>query len=162
MLLKKYPKNVPIASHGYPRQAHRSCLALAKRLRREADWIDSARVHRSCGRLWRGAFAPGPAVIRALLQHVEDASVTGQGRSLSSGDRAVWRRRGSACTRRTSPPILQNLVFGTHSSPNTNIPQRSVNQLTLMHDMRGDPAALAGALGQILECDVLLSDQRRI
>jgi hypothetical protein len=107
--------DMPITSHGYPRQAHRSCLALAKRLRRETDWIDPARVHRSCGRLRRGAFAPDPAVIRALLQYVEDASITGQGRSHSSGDRALWRRRGAARTRWTSPPILQNLVFGTHS-----------------------------------------------
>src|SRR5947207_6373956 len=61
--------DVPIASHRYPRQARRSCLPMAKRLRREADWIDPARVHRSCARLRRGAFAPDPAVIRALLQH---------------------------------------------------------------------------------------------
>jgi len=63
----------------------------------------------------------GAEHLRRILQSyaryynmVEDASITGQGRSHSSGDRALWRRRGAARTRWTSPPILPNLVFGTH------------------------------------------------
>src|SRR6516162_8725890 len=34
--------DAPIAGHGHPRQAHCPWLALAKRLRREADWVDPA------------------------------------------------------------------------------------------------------------------------
>jgi hypothetical protein len=44
----------PITSHGYPRQAHCPSLAVAKRLRREADRIDSSRVRRPHRRVGRG------------------------------------------------------------------------------------------------------------
>jgi len=37
-------RHAPIASHGHPRQAHRSGLPLAERLRRKADWM----IRREC------------------------------------------------------------------------------------------------------------------
>src|SRR5262249_54616244 len=60
-------------------------------------------------------FVPGPAVVCALLQYVQNTSSTGQGRSRSSGDGAPWRHYVTTHTGWTSPSILQlqNLVFGT-------------------------------------------------
>ena len=57
----------PTASHGYPGQAYRAGIALAERVRRTADRINQARVHRPYHRGRRGALAPSPAILCALL-----------------------------------------------------------------------------------------------
>jgi transposase InsO family protein len=76
-------------------------------------------IRRACtdhyGRLGHGALASGPTVLRALLQCVEDSSSIGQGRPCPSSHREPWRHHVTARPGRASPPIRQNLVFGTHS-----------------------------------------------
>jgi hypothetical protein len=57
----------PTASHGDPRQAHRSRLTLAERLCRKTDRINPARVRGPHHRAGRGALAPSDALLRALL-----------------------------------------------------------------------------------------------
>jgi len=69
---------LPIARHGYSGQTHRTGLALAERLCRTANRIDSARVPRSFRRLGRSASAPDSAILHSLLQQHQNAPVIGQ------------------------------------------------------------------------------------
>ena len=54
-------RHAPIASHGHPRQAYCSTLALGERLRRKADRVDPTRVCRPRDRV-------GEAHLRRILQ----------------------------------------------------------------------------------------------
>ena len=57
-------------------KAHCPRLALAERLRRKIDRIDSSRVCRPYCRLGRSALTPGPDEVCRLLQRVEDSAVS--------------------------------------------------------------------------------------
>src|SRR5262249_48679613 len=46
---------------------------------------------------------------------VEDSSISEQGRTAAPRDPAPQRHHVAACSRRTPPQLLQNLIFGTHS-----------------------------------------------
>jgi hypothetical protein len=87
---------------------------LAERLCRKADRIDPSRVYRPCRCFRRGALTPNPEILRALLQWITDSSLSEQRRSSPSRDRAHRCPHLTADPWWTSPPILQNLVFGTH------------------------------------------------
>ena len=68
----------PIARHGYSGQTHRTGLALAERLCRTANRIDSARVSRSFRGLGRSTSAPDSAILHSLLQQHQNAPIIGQ------------------------------------------------------------------------------------
>ena len=71
----------PLASgrlYGYSGQTHRTGLALAERLCRTANRIDSARVSRSFRGLGRSTSAPDSAILHSLLQQHQNAPIIGQ------------------------------------------------------------------------------------
>jgi hypothetical protein len=57
------------------READRAQVSLAKRRRREVDWIHPPRVHRPYHRAWRGPSASCPEVLCDILQCRQDTSI---------------------------------------------------------------------------------------
>ena len=79
-----------IARYGHSEQAYVTGFTLAEWLCRTADRVDPPRVLGSYRRFWRGPSTPDPAILRALLQRHQNASVIGQrcaGLSSGSADR---------------------------------------------------------------------------
>ena len=66
------------------------------------------------GGLGRGPLAPSPKFLRSILQRVANSSLAEQRCPVPSRDRAPRRHHIATCPRRSSSPILQNLIFGTH------------------------------------------------
>src|SRR2546422_6541495 len=66
---------------GHPGSGHCATLALAKRLCRARDWIDSTGMPGPCRRARRTASAGDPVEVRPLLQRDPDPLVVGQGRT---------------------------------------------------------------------------------
>src|SRR6266481_940888 len=89
-------------------------LALAERLRRQADGIDPTRVRRPRDRLGRGAPTQDSASLCPLLQRCENAPIVGQGHAPLAPGSADRTHRVACAPRRIASPLLQNLVFGTH------------------------------------------------
>jgi hypothetical protein len=90
-------------------------LALAEWLRRKADRVDPTRVCRPRDRVGRGTPTKDFASLCRLLQRCENAPIIGQGRALIAPGLADRMRHVACATGRPSSPLLQNLVFGTHS-----------------------------------------------
>ena len=123
-------------------RSRRLSLGMRPLARREADRIDPSRVRRSYRRPGRGTLASGPPILRALLQWIADASCFEQGRSPSSNNREPRYHHLTTSPRRASPPILQNLVFGTHTSLTRRLRSLPSNHLEchLSHPPRALPA----------------------
>ena len=66
-----------IACHGHSGQTYRTGFTLAEWLCRTADRVDPPRVLGSYRRFRRGPSTPNPAILRALLQRDQNASIVG-------------------------------------------------------------------------------------
>src|SRR5436309_3324234 len=62
---------------GHPRSGNCAPLALAKRVRRAGDWLDSSGMPRPRSRDRRAASSPDPVEVRRLLQRDADTLVIG-------------------------------------------------------------------------------------
>ena len=78
------------------------------------------------GGLGRGPLAPSPKFLRSILQRVANSSLAEQRCPVPSRDSAPRSHHIATCPRRSSSPILQNLIFGTHSGPNAGLSFRIV------------------------------------
>jgi hypothetical protein len=109
-------RNTTPRGHGHPGLTNGTTIALAERTRRTSHRFDPARVPGPCRDPGRSTPAPDPEHLRELLQRAENSSILGQGHPAPSRHRASWHRHIAAPSRRPSPSVLPNLIFGTHRS----------------------------------------------
>jgi hypothetical protein len=101
--------------HGNSGSTNCAAVALAEWSCRKADRFDPARVPGPRRGPGRSAPAPDPGRVCQLLQRTQDPPISGQRHPSSSSSRAPRRCHITTNPRRPSPPVLQNLIFGTHS-----------------------------------------------
>src|SRR6266511_1679769 len=82
-------------------------------------------MYRPHGGLGRGPFAPSAKFLRPILQRVANSSLAEQRCPVPSRDCAPRSHHIATCPRRSSSPILQNLIFGTHR--HMDVPTRLVS-----------------------------------
>jgi hypothetical protein len=103
----------------HPGQAYFTGLTLAEWLCRTADRVDPSRVPGSYRGFWRGPSKPNPAILRALLQQHQNASVIGQ-RCASLSPR--FSRPGASNRRPSSADSITTMPgfgFSVHTGPNS-------------------------------------------
>jgi AFG1-like ATPase len=110
---------VECARHGHSGQADFTGFTL-EWLCRTADRADPPRVFGPYRRFWRGPSTPDPAILHALLQRHQNASVIGQrcaGLSSGSADRKHQNRSPSSADSNTT---MSGFKFSVHTGNRLN------------------------------------------
>jgi hypothetical protein len=108
-------RNATSCGHGHSGPTNCAAIALAEWTRRTTHRLDPARVPGPCRGPGRSASAPNPDRVRQLLQRTPNPPISDQRHPSSSSSRASRRCQITTDPRRPSPPVLQNLIFGTHN-----------------------------------------------
>jgi hypothetical protein len=110
---------------GNPGQTRRTSLALAECLCRTADRVDPPRVLGSYRRFRRVPSTPNLAILRALLQRRQNASILGQGCANLSPGSADREHQIVSHPGWAPSPLRQGLGFSVHTShitPSCDVP----------------------------------------
>jgi hypothetical protein len=102
-----------LAAMGISGPTNRAAIALAEWTRRTTHRLDPARVPGPCRDPGRRAPAPDPRHLCQLLQRTPNLPISNQRHPAPSCGRAPRHCHITAYPRRSSPSILQNLIFGT-------------------------------------------------
>lgn len=107
-LRREIPRSRAMARHSG--SSHGPAIALAERLRRAADRIDSSRVSGSRDCCERGQSAANPRVLLRLLRKLPDTPLVGQGHACQSTDSTRNNRtnRRNPSGRRAAPSLRTN------------------------------------------------------
>ena len=109
-------RNATSRCHGHPGPTNGAAIALAEWTRRTTHRLDPARVPGPCRDPGRRAPAPDPRHLCQLLQRTPNSPISDQRHPAPSCGRAPRHCHITAYPRRSSPSILQNLIFGTDRS----------------------------------------------